>query len=116
MSGETQINSCRNCGARINGCVSCGRRVITDDVRVGVSLSPDEVARLARDTTSPELQSRLLCALGTVDRDLERRTRMELTNTEPGCATCAILTDTIDALQAELDDRDNGALDRHSRE
>jgi hypothetical protein len=94
-------------GESVNrGCTRCGRPVATDSLRVGVSFTPDEVAKLARDTTDPRMQARLLCALGTIDRDLERRTRMELASTEPGCASCVVLTEQLDQLQAELEDTD----------
>jgi hypothetical protein len=119
VSGEVQINSCRNCGARINGCVSCGRRVITDDVRVGVSFTPEEAIELIKSTTVERTRDRLLCALGMLDRDLERRTRMELASTEPGCPSCPLLEqrlgiaeEKIDELQGIVDDLENSAWDR----
>lgn len=123
MSGEVQINSCRNCGARINGCVSCGRRVITDDVRVGVSFTPEEAIELIKSTTAERTRDRLLCALGMLDRDLERRTRMELASTEPGCPSCLLLEQrlgiaegTIDELQGIVDDLENSGWERSERD
>jgi hypothetical protein len=59
--------------------------------------------RLARQQpewpTDQRMQERLLCALGTVDRDLEQRTRMALASDEPGCKTCPTLADEITALR-----------------
>lgn len=85
MSGES-VN---------HGCTRCGRPVATDVLRIGISFTIDEVVQLAKDTTVPKMQARLLCALGTIDRDAENRTRMELASLEPGCPTC-------DALEAQL--------------
>lgn len=87
-----------------SGCVRCGRPVVTDDVRVGVSFAPADIARLARDTTDPKMRDRLLCALGTVDRDLEAHTRAELLNDTPGCKTCETLADEITSLERKLRD------------
>lgn len=105
------------------GCSRCGRMVVTDTPRVGISFTPDEVAQLARDTTSPALQARLLCALGTVDRDLEDHARAALLSDADGCPSCAVLVEQVATLEGErdelcklLDSMDASAWERGERD
>jgi hypothetical protein len=105
MSGEVQVNSCRNCGARINGCVSCGRQTIAGDgIRVGLSFTPEQVYRLALDATEPAVRERLICALGTVDRDMQRKLRAEMLSTDGGCPSCSQMAGQVAALELEREE------------
>lgn len=113
MSGES-VNQ---------GCVRCGRPVATDELRVGVSFAPADIAKLAIDTTDPRMRDRLLCALGTVDRDLERTTREYLNSSLAACPSCLTLVDHLadaeqklaaahadnEELQARICDLEDGA-------
>lgn len=112
MSGEATINSCRNCGARLNGCVRCGRPVAVNDLRVGVSFSIEDVERLALGAPTQALQERLLCALGTIDRDAENRLRMDLARldvveVDPLSVQLAAAQSEIEELRGVICDMEN---------
>lgn len=53
-------------------CVRCGHLLHTGEGRVTVSFSVDELAELACATGDRGVQSRLLCAIGLLDPDLEK--------------------------------------------
>lgn len=62
-------------------CVRCGRQLpIGEGPRVLVGFGPLEIESLILDTSDPRLQSRLLCALGTIDPEREQVLRTELSD------------------------------------
>lgn len=110
MSGENINNACAVCQRQI--CNRCGRIVQNDAPRVGLSFTPDELVGLILSTVSKTLQERMLCALGMLDQDAERRARMELASSAPGCQSCVALAEQCDQLQAQIDDAETAAWDR----
>lgn len=59
-------------------CVRCGLILNTGEGRVIVSFVAADLESLIRDTSDPQQQARLLCALGTIDPDREIALRAEL--------------------------------------
>lgn len=50
-------------------CRNCGRLVHTGEGKIGISLTPDQLYRLARDATDPTVHAMLVCALSLLDPD-----------------------------------------------